>query len=125
MLHLKLTATLILCLSSAALASAPPFVGEHHPKTEAGTQRDSFSFNGKVAKVDYAANVVEMIANGRRVTVVVEPTTAIDIAGEPGSVSDIRPGVEIHAEGSVRKGAFIAQTITIHGGGKHRIRHSH
>ena len=125
MYHVTRTETLILCLTSTALASAPPFMGEHHPKTEVGAQRDSFSFNGKIAKVDYAANVVEMIANGRRVTVVVEPTTAIDIAGEPGSVSDIRPGVEIHAEGSVRKGAFIAQTITIHGGGKHKIHHSH
>jgi hypothetical protein len=71
-----------------------------------------------VTTVDYAANVVELATGGRHVTIVVEPTTAIDIAGQPGSESDIRPGVKLHVEGVVRDGTFFAQTITIRGRAK-------
>jgi hypothetical protein len=126
MLHLKIVATMILLFTSAALAGAPPFGAGHHPKpaATAAIANDSFSFTGKVVKVDYAANAVELDTDSRRVTVIVEPTTVIDIAGEPGSVSDIRPGIKIHAEGVVRNGAFIAETITIHGGAKHRVHDS-
>jgi hypothetical protein len=119
MLHLKFVAAIMLLLAGPALASSPPFGNAHHPKPATSAEKDSFSFEGKVAKVDYAANLIVLIADGRRVTVVVEPTTAIDIAGESGSVSDIRPGIDIRAEGVVRKGVFIAQTIAIHSGAKH------
>jgi hypothetical protein len=107
----------VLCALSA-LGAQPALANGHHPKPANAAERDSFSFSGTVAKVDYAANTVEMTADGRRVTIIVEPTTAIDVAGQPGSVSDIRPGVHIHAEGAVRDGAFVAQTISIRGGNK-------
>jgi hypothetical protein len=124
MLQLKFVALIILWMAGPALASAPPFVNAHHPKPAASAEKDSFSFEGRVAKVDYAANLIVVIADGRRVTLVVEPTTAIDIAGESGSMSDIRPGIDIRAEGVIRKGAFIAQTIAIHSGTK-RNNHNH
>jgi hypothetical protein len=111
-------AALVLVLASASLAGLSTPAAAHHPKPAATAEKDSFSFTGIVTSVDYAANVVEITSGGRRVTIVVEPTTAIDIAGQPGSESDIRPGVKLHAEGMVRDGTFIAQTITIHGGGK-------
>ena len=103
-----------------ALEPSPSLAFGHHPKPAnvSASDAESFSFSGTVARVDYAANMVEIAADGRRVTIIVEPTTAIDVAGEPGSVSDIRPGVRIHAEGVTRDGAFIAQTITIRSGNK-------
>lgn len=107
----------MLCFVTA-LGLSPALASGHHPKPAAAADKDSFSFNGTVAKVDYAANTVEMSTGGRDVTIVIEPTTAIDVAGEPGSVSDIRPGVRIHAEGVVRDEAFVAQTISIRGGSK-------
>jgi hypothetical protein len=111
-------ATFVLVFACASLAGLPTLASAHHPKPAASAEKDSFSFTGTVTSVDYAANVVEITSGGRRVTIVVEPTTAIDIAGQPGSESDIRPGVKLHAEGVVRDGTFFAQTITIRGGAK-------
>ena len=111
-------AACVLIFASASLVGLPTLAAAHHPKPAASAEHDSFSFNGTVTSVDYATNVVELTSSGRRVTIVVEPTTAIDIAGQPGSESDIRPGVKVHAEGVVRDGTFFAQTITIRGGGK-------
>jgi hypothetical protein len=106
-------ATCVLVFASASLAGQPIPASAHQPKPPAAVEKDSFSFSGTVTSVDYAANVVQMTTGGRHVTIVVEPTTAIDIAGQPGSVSDIRPGVKLHAEGVVRDGSLVAQTITI------------
>jgi hypothetical protein len=108
----------ILVFASASLVGLPTVAAAHHPKPTAAAEKDSFSFAGTVASVDYAANVVELTTDGRRVTLVVEPTTAIDIAGQPGSMSDIRPGVKLRAEGVVRDGSYISQTITIRGSAK-------
>jgi hypothetical protein len=110
--------TCVLVFASASLAGRPILASAHHPKAAAAAEKDSFSYSGTVTSVDYAANVVDLATDGRRVTIVVEPTTAIDIAGEPGSVSDIRPGVKLHAEGVVRDGSLIAETITIHSSAK-------
>jgi hypothetical protein len=108
-------ATFVLVFASALLAGLPTFASAHHLKPTAAAEKASFSFNGTVTSVDYAANVVELATGGRHVTIVVEPTTAIDIAGQPGSMGDIGPGVKLHAEGVVRDGSFVAQTITIRG----------
>ncbi|HEY7981245.1 MAG TPA: hypothetical protein VID19_07150 [Candidatus Eremiobacteraceae bacterium] len=108
----------VLVFASLMLVGLPNRAAAHHPKPTAAAEKDSFSFAGTVASVDYAANVVELTTDGRHVTLVLEPTTSIDIAGQPGSVSDIRPGVKLHAEGVVRDGTFIAQTITIRGNAK-------
>ena len=110
--------TCVLVFASLSLAGMSTIASAHHPKPAAAADKDSFSFSGTVTSIDYAANVVELATSGRRVTIVVEPTTAIDIAGQPGSESDIRPGVKIHAEGVVRDGNFLAQTITIRGSAK-------
>jgi hypothetical protein len=118
MIRYATAAILAVLCALTAVGAQPARANGHHPKPANAAERDSFSFSGTVAKVDYAANTVEMSADGRRVTIIVEPTTAIDVAGEPGSVSDIRPGVRIHAEGAVRDGAFVAQTISIRGGNK-------
>jgi hypothetical protein len=118
MIRYATAALLTVLCAFTALGASSALASGHHPKPANAADRDSFSFSGTVAKVDYAANTVEMSAAGRLVTIVVEPTTAIDVAGEPGSVSDIRPGVRIHAEGAVRDGAFVAQTISIHSGNK-------
>jgi hypothetical protein len=112
--------TFVLVFASAPLAGLPTLAAGHHPKPAVAAAKDSFSFSGTVTAVDYAANLVELATGGRHVSIVVEPTTAIEIAGEPGSVSDIRPGVKLHAEGVVRDGALIAQTITIRGSAKHK-----
>jgi hypothetical protein len=113
MLRYATAALLAVLCAFTALEASPSLASGHHPKPASAADKDSFSFSGTVAKVNYAANTVEMSVDGRRVTIIVEPTTAIDVAGEPGSVSDIRPGVRIHAEGAVRDGAFVAQTISI------------
>jgi len=118
MFRYAVAAVLTVLCAVTALGLSPALASGHHPKPAVAADKDSFSFNGTVAKVDYAANTVELSANGRDVTIVVEPTTAIDVAGEPGSVSDIRPGVRIHAEGTVRDGTFVAETISIRGGNK-------
>ena len=113
----------VLAFAGTVLVNAPPATASPSPQPAASAEKESFSFSGTVSKVNYAANVVELIADGRRVSLALEPTTEIDIAGEPGSVSDIRPGVRIHAEGVIRKGVYVAQTITIHAA-KHKNIHS-
>ncbi|HKW44488.1 MAG TPA: hypothetical protein VJN22_02460 [Candidatus Eremiobacteraceae bacterium] len=121
MFRFAIFASLSLCLAGSALAFHATHAGAVHLKREASADKAAFAFSGKVTKVDYAANVVELASQGRRVSIVVEPTTAIDVAGEPGSVSDIRPGVKMHVEGIVRDGMFVAQTITIRRSGKERL----
>jgi hypothetical protein len=118
MLRFILFATIFLNFASGAPAFAGASAPSHHSKPATASEKESFSFTGTVAKVDYAANSVEIDTKGRTVTVVVEPTTAIDIAGEPGSMSDIRPGVKLHVEGVIRNGTHVAQTITIRSGAK-------
>jgi len=109
-----------LCLAGGLLAVAPTAMASPNPKPTASAEKESFSINGTVTKVNYAANIVGLVADGRGVSLVLEPTTVIDIAGEPGSVSDIRPGVRINVEGVIRKGVYVAQTITIHGAPRHK-----
>lgn len=113
MIRYATAAILTVLCAMTALGASPSLASGKHQKPANAPVKDSFSFSGAVTKVDYAANTVQMSADGRRVTIIVEPTTAIDVAGQPGSVSDIRPGVRIHAEGAVRDGAFVAQTISI------------
>lgn len=111
---------IVLCLAAGVLAVAPTAMASPNPKPAASADKEAFSIDGTVSKVNYAANIVGLVASGRGVSLLLEPTTAIDISGEPGSVSDIRPGVRIHAEGVIRKGVYVAQTITIHGAPKHK-----
>jgi hypothetical protein len=118
MIRYAVAAILTVFSAASALGLSPALASGHHPKPAVAADKDSFSLNGTVARVNYAANTVEISSGGRDVTVVIEPTTAIDVAGEPGSVSDIRPGVRIHAEGVVRDGEFVAETISIRGGNK-------
>ena len=103
-----------LCLAATLLASAPSASSamSHKPVADGAT----FSFAGRVTKVDYAANVIEMTTSGRHVSITVEPTTAIDVHGEPGGISDIEPGVRIQADGVIRGGSYIAQSISVRDG---------
>src|ERR1700681_4961323 len=65
MLRFIILATLVIVFASASLAGLGTIAAAHHPKPIASAEKDSFSFTGTVASVDYAANVVELTTNGR------------------------------------------------------------
>jgi hypothetical protein len=106
---------LSLCLAAAVLASSASESSAMHSKP--AVDGATFSFAGRVTKVDYASNIVDMTTNGRRVRIKIEPTTAIDVNGEPGGISDIEPGVRLQADGVIRGGSYVAQSISVHSDG--------
>ena len=108
----------LLCATLASVAVASPDL--NHPRlaaspssSAASQDQGSFAYVGRVTKVEYAANNVELATKGRDVTITVTPTTSIDVGGGPGSIADIRPGVRIRVEGFNRGGALIAVAISV------------
>ncbi|HXW51129.1 MAG TPA: hypothetical protein VEJ41_03990 [Candidatus Acidoferrales bacterium] len=73
-----------------------------------------FDVSGVVASVSYVSNSLELDAGAQHVTIVITPTTAIEIHGESGGISDIRRGSKISASGVVRNGAWVANSIVVH-----------
>ncbi len=108
----------LLCAAFAGVAIASPLQGHPRPAatpsaSAASKDQGSFTFVGRVSKVEYAANAVVLATKGRDVTITVTPTTSIDVGGEPGSIADIRPGVRIRVEGFDRGDALIAVAISV------------
>jgi hypothetical protein len=75
----------------------------------------SFEINGKIESIDYAENVMVVKSRGTSLTIAITPTTSVERDGEPGGISDLRPGVRVRVSGSQRDGVMTAESITIKG----------
>jgi hypothetical protein len=73
-----------------------------------------FDISGVVESVNYVTNNVHLNANGQSVDIAITPTTAIEVRGETGSISDIRHGSKITATGVIRNGVWVANSVVIH-----------
>ncbi len=73
-----------------------------------------FEANGVVTAVSYVSNTLTLDSDGRRLQILITPTTAIEIHGQAGSISDIRRGSKISTSGVVRNGAWIANSVVVH-----------
>ena len=119
-LALLVAAALVTPLGSSAapaarLASDPPQTMQYAPQA-AGKH---FEFTGKIVSVDYAANMLVVRSRGEEHSISITPTTSIEHAGQPGGISDLRPGVRIHVTGAARNGVLIADSIEIRTDGPH------
>jgi hypothetical protein len=109
----------LLCAALAGVAMTSP--AQSHPRPAASSSspgassdQGSFTYVGRVTKVEYAANSLVLATKGGRVvTITVTPTTSIDAGGGPGSIADIRPGGRIRVEGFSRGDALIAVAISV------------
>ncbi len=73
-----------------------------------------FNVSGVVESVSYVSNSVSLNADGRHLEIAITPTTAIELRGETGSISDIRRGSRITAKGVIRDGEWIANSVVVH-----------
>jgi hypothetical protein len=73
-----------------------------------------FSISGIVQSVSYDTNTVHLSGSGQSVTLVITPTTTIELRGESGSIADIRRGSKITATGVIRSGTWVANSVVIH-----------
>ena len=105
---------------AAALACVAGFtfpslgVTQHGMRFVVTEQRvERFTVSGTVGKVDYDTNQVTIHSDGKSVQVSLDPTTAVEDRGQAASIADIQTGRKITAEGVVRNGALMAQTIRL------------
>ncbi|MDQ6781038.1 MAG: hypothetical protein M3Z37_07810 [Candidatus Eremiobacteraeota bacterium] len=108
--------SLIAAATLCALAGAPvsaAHAADPAPMVAAEQVVQRFSVAGTVQAVNYDANTITIKSAGKRIELVLEPTTSIDDRGQQGSISDIHRGRKLLAEGIVRNGVFVAQTIRL------------
>lgn len=107
-----ITAAVILCaLAGPSLSAAHSEAPAAAVAAEQVVQR--FTFSGTVQAVNYDANSITIKSAGKHIELVLEPTTSIDVRGQQGSIGDIHRGRKLQAEGIVRNGVFVAQTIRL------------
>jgi len=106
----------VLCGIGAGAHAAP--AGHRHHGRAAGSpvrvaDDTAFTVSGTVISVDYDANVIVIASHGDKVSVLLEPTTAIEQHGQAGSISDIRRGSRVTAAGTMRDKQRIAHSVII------------
>lgn len=106
------TAAVILCALAGASVSAVQ-ADDAAPALAAEQVVQRFTFSGTVQAVNYDANSITIKSAGKRIELMLEPTTSIDDRGQQGSISDIHRGRKLQVEGIVRNGVFVAQTIRL------------
>jgi hypothetical protein len=95
----------------AAICAAPALAAQ--PQTVADANK-RFDVSGVVEAVSYVSNTLELSSGEQRLEIVITPTTAIELHGQAGSISDIRRGSKITASGVIRDGTWIANSVVVH-----------
>lgn len=78
-----------------------------------GSSVRTFSVNGRISSVDYISNSIVVQGKHGPVTVSLTPTTSVDLTGEQGGISDLRPGMHVRIRGTVVGGVMTAESIVI------------
>jgi hypothetical protein len=95
-----------------AVMCATPAFGAHTQTLADANKR--FDVSGVVNSVNYVSNTLELSSGGQHLEIVITPTTAIEVRGQAGSISDIRRGSKISASGVIRDGSWIANSVVVH-----------
>lgn len=104
-------ATVVCCAFTHPVDAAPAGATQIQYLADANKR---FEANGVVTAVSYVSNTLTLNSDGRRLQILITPTTAIEIHGQAGSISDIRRGSKISTSGVVRNGAWIANSVVVH-----------
>lgn len=111
-LALALALALPALVSPLISTAAPRPAASNVPADEAGSQQ-AFSINGRIASVDYTSNVIVVKAKRGSDSIALTPTTSVDLAGEQGSISDLRPGMHVRVRGTIIGGVMTAESIAV------------
>jgi uncharacterized protein DUF5666 len=100
-------ATLAPCAASASGSGFAAAAGSRHD------QGRVFNVSGRIEAVDYTANVIVVRGKGQVMSIALTPTTSVELAGQTGSIADLRPGAHVRVRGSVRDGTMVADSIVV------------
>jgi len=106
-------AAIVMCASATQPISASPQATVQSAWLLADANK-RFNVSGVVESVSYVSNSVILNAGGRHLEIEITPTTALELRGEAGSISDIRHGSKITASGVIRGGEWIANSVVVH-----------
>lgn len=96
-----------------AMSYAGPKPASSTGSADQGSSVQTFSVNGRISSVDYIANSIVVQGKHGPVTVSLTPTTSVDLTGEQGGISDLRPGMHVRIRGTVIGGVMTAESIVI------------
>ena len=109
-----ITAVTLSLVAPAAAQFVPPVQTQTAVDPSNRDQSDqAFSIQGRIKSVDYTANTIVVQSKKNTATVVLTPTTSVDLAGQQGGISDLRPGMHVRVRGSVRDGVMTAESIVV------------
>lgn len=95
----------------AAICAAPAFAAQPLVLADANKR---FDVSGIVESVSYVSNGLKLNTGGKSLEILITPTTAIEVHGQAGSISDIRRGSKITTSGVIRNGSWIANSVVVH-----------
>jgi hypothetical protein len=104
--------TTLVCIGVAVAGSAHPAPAGSIQLLADANKR--FSISGVVESVSYVSNSMRVAADGQTLEIEITPTTAIEMRGETGSISDIRRGAKVSVSGVIRDHDWIANSVVIH-----------
>ena len=108
-----LIALALVALAGPAVSSAAPKPAPSVPMSDDFTSQQAFSVNGRISSVDYTSNVIVVQNKHNSTSIVLTPTTSVELSGQQGGISDLRPGMHVRVRGTVIGGVMTAESIGV------------
>lgn len=96
-----------------AVSSAAPKPVPTSESADFGPSQQAFSVNGRIESVDYTSNVIVVQSKHNSTSIVLTPTTSVELSGQQGGISDLRPGMHVRIRGTVIGGVMTAESIVV------------
>ena len=97
-----------------AVSSAAPKPVPTSESADFGPSQQAFSVNGRIESVDYTSNVIVVRGkHGDSSSISLTPTTSVELSGQQGGISDLRPGMHVRVKGTVVGGVMTAESIVV------------
>ena len=103
----------LVALGWPAASPAAPKPAPSVPLSDDFTGQQAFSVNGRISSVDYTSNVIVVQSKHNSTSIVLTPTTSVELSGQQGGISDLRPGMHVRIRGTVIGGVMTAESIVV------------
>ena|SRR5215472_2967499 len=98
---------------SPIVSFAAPKPAASSASSEQSSSAQAFSVSGRIASVNYTANVIVIQAKHGSTSITLTPTTSVELGGQQGSIADLRPGMHVRVRGSIVGGVMTAESIVV------------
>jgi hypothetical protein len=112
-LYATIIALALAVLASPAVSSAAPKPAPSTASSDDFSSQQAFTVNGRISSVDYTSNVIVVQNKHNSTSIVLTPTTSVDLSGQQGGISDLRPGMHVRVRGTVVGGVMTAESIVV------------